>query len=100
MFDKYEDVFCFLCRKRWNISQENLTICIHFFNSKEVATTNPEKDAEAAKNVEAVYVDLLEATIKNMKVKDLKGVIKSHRLLQIGRKAEPQDCGEISVFST
>ena len=54
-----------------NISQEKLTICINFFNRKEVATTDPDKDAEAAKNVEAVSVDLLEATINNMKVKDL-----------------------------
>ena len=65
--------FVFLCRERWNISQEKLTICINFFNIKEVATTDPEKDAEAANNVEAAYVDFLEATIKNMKLKDLKG---------------------------
>ena len=75
----------------WNISQEKLTICINFFNSKEVETTDPEKDAEAAKNVEDASVDLLEATIKNMKVKDLKGDLKSLWLLQIGRKAELQD---------
>ena len=61
----------FLCRERWNISQEKLSICINCFNSKEVETTDPEKDAEAAKNVEAASVDLSEATIKNMKVKDL-----------------------------
>ena len=48
----------FLCREMWNISQEKLTICINFFNSKEVATTDPEKYAEAVKNVEAVSVDL------------------------------------------
>ena len=51
------------------------------FNSKEVATTDPEKDAEAVKNVEAISVDLLEATINNMKVKDLKEELKSCRLL-------------------
>ena len=71
--------------------QEKLTICINSFNSKEVATMDTEKDAEAAKNVEAVSVDLSEATIKNMKVKNLKGGIKSRRLLQIGRKAELRD---------
>ena len=59
--------------QRWNISQEKLTICINLFNSKEVATTYPEKDAEAAKNVEAASVDTSEATIKNMEVKDFKG---------------------------
>ena len=85
------DAFSFLCRKRWNISQEKLTICINFFNRKEVATTDPEKDAEAANNVEATYVDLLEATIKMMKVKGFKGGLNYCRLLQIGRKAELQD---------
>ena len=65
--------FCFLCRERWNISQEKLNICINCFKSKEVATTDPEKDAEAANNVEATSVGISEATIKNMKVKDLKG---------------------------
>ena len=54
------DAFCFLCRERRNISQEKLTICIHCFNSKEISTTDNDKDAEAAKNVEASYVDLLE----------------------------------------
>ena len=52
---------------------------------------DPEKYAEAAKNVEFASVDLSEATIKNMKVEDLKGEIKSHRLLQMGRKAELYD---------
>ena len=47
-----------------------------------------EKDAEAENNLEATSVDILEATIKKMKVKDLKREIKSHRLLQIGKKAE------------
>ena len=42
----------------WNISQEKLTICNNFFSSKEVATTDPEKYAEAAKNVEAASIDL------------------------------------------
>ena len=41
--------------------------------------------------MEAASVDLSEATIKNMRVKDLKGGLKSRRLLQIGRKAELQD---------
>ena len=41
--------------------------------------------------MEATSVDFLEATIKKMKVKDLKGGLKSRRLLQIGRKAELQD---------
>ena len=41
--------------------------------------------------MEDASVDLSEATIKNMKVKDLKGEIKYCRLLQIGRKAELQD---------
>ena len=41
--------------------------------------------------MEATSVDLSEATIKKMKVKDLKGELKSRRLLQIGRKAELQD---------
>ena len=67
--------------------QEKLTICINCFNSNKVATTDPEKDAEAVNNVEAASVDISEATIKNMKVKDLKGVLKSRRLLHIGRKA-------------
>ena len=67
------DAFCFLCRERWNILQEKLTICMNCINSKEVATTDPEKDAEAAKNVEAVSIDISEATIKDMKVKDFKG---------------------------
>ena len=85
------DAICFLCREMWNISQEKLTICINLSNSKEVATTDPEKDAEPANNVEAESVDILEATIKNMKVKDLKGELKSRRLLHIGRKSELQD---------
>ena len=37
----YGDAFCFLCRERWNISQEKLTICISCVNSKEVATMDP-----------------------------------------------------------
>ena len=41
--------------------------------------------------MEAIYVDLSEATIKKMKVKDLKGELKSCRLLNIGRKTELQD---------
>ena len=41
--------------------------------------------------MEAESVDLSEATIKNMKVKDLKGELKSRRLLQIVWKAELQD---------
>ena len=36
-------------------------------------------------------VDIQEATIKKMKVKDLKGQLKSCKLLQIGRKAVLQD---------
>ena len=67
-----------------------LTICINCFNRKELETTDPEKDAEAAKNVEAATVDILETTINNMKVKDLKRELKSRRLLQIGRKTELQ----------
>ena len=35
------DAFCFLCRERWNILQEKLTIFINCFNSKEVATMDP-----------------------------------------------------------
>ena len=83
--------FCFLCSERWNISQEKLTTCINCFNSKEVETTDPEKYAEAAKNVEAASVDISEATINNMKVNGLKGGIKSRRLLHIGSKTELQD---------
>ena len=56
-----------------------------------MANTGPEKDAEAANNVEAASVDLSEATIKNIKVRDLKGELKSRRILQMGRKAELQD---------
>ena len=56
-----------------------------------MATKNAEKYAEDAKNVEAATVDILETTINNMKVKDLKGELKYRRLLQIGRKAELQD---------
>ena len=41
--------------------------------------------------MDAASVDILEAIINNMKVKDLKGGIKSCRLLQMGRKAELQD---------
>ena len=41
--------------------------------------------------MEATYVDLLEATIKMMKVKVFKGGLNYCRLLQIGRKAELQD---------
>ena len=41
--------------------------------------------------MEAASVDLLEANIKNMKVKDLKGELKSRRLLQIGRNEELRD---------
>ena len=52
---------------------------------------DPEKDAEAAINVEDASVDISEANIKNMKVKDLKGGLKSLRILQIGRKEELQD---------
>ena len=81
------DAFCFLCGERWNTSQEKLTICINFFNSKEVATMDPDKDAEAANNVEASSVDLLEKTIKNMKVEYLNMGLKFCRLLQIGGKA-------------
>ena len=62
------DAFCFYCEERWNIFQDTLTICIHCFNNKEVETTDPEKYAEAANNVEAVSVDILEATIMKMKV--------------------------------
>ena len=40
--------------------------------------------------MEAASVDLSEATIKNMKVKDLKGELKSRRLLHIGKKLELQ----------
>ena len=40
--------------------------------------------------MEALSIDVLEATIKNMKVKDLKGELKSCRILQIRRKAELQ----------
>ena len=46
---------------------------------------------KAANNAEATPVDLSEATIKNMKVKELKGELKSHRLSQIGKKVELQD---------
>ena len=81
----------FFCSKRWNISQEKLTIYINCFNSKELETTDPEKDADAANNVEATSVDISEATIKKMKVKELKGNLKSRRILQIGKKAELQD---------
>ena len=81
----------FKCRERWNISQEKLTICLNCFNIKEVATTYPKKYAEAEKNVEAKYVDISEATVKKMKVKDLKGGLNSRRLFQIGKKAELQD---------
>ena len=56
-----------------NIFQDNLTIFINCFNRKEVATTDPEKYAEAAKNVEDESIDLSEATIKKMKLKDSKG---------------------------
>ena len=48
----------FLCRERWNIPQQKISICINFFNIKEVATMGPEKYAEAAKNVEAASSDL------------------------------------------
>ena len=65
--------FCFLCRERWDISQEKLNICINCFNRKEVATTDPDKDAEAVKNVEDASVDISVETIKNIKVKDLRG---------------------------
>ena len=41
--------------------------------------------------MEATSVDLSEATIKKMKVKELKGRIKSRRILQIGNKVELQD---------
>ena len=63
--------------------QEKLTTCINLFDSKEAATTDPEKYAEAANNVEAASVNLFEANIKNRKVKDLKGELKSRRLLYI-----------------
>ena len=36
-------------------------------------------------------VDILESTIKNMKVKELKGELKSRRLLQGGKEVELQD---------
>ena len=52
------DTFCFLLRERWNKLQDNLTICMNYFISKEVATTDPEKDVEAANNVEAMSVDI------------------------------------------
>ena len=55
------------------IAREVHYIYIHCFNRKEVATTDTEKDAEAAKNVKAASVGLSEATIKNMKVKYFKG---------------------------
>ena len=71
--------------------QEKLNICINCFNRKEVATTDPEKDAEAVKNEEDASVDILVETIKNIRVKDLKGGLESRRLLHIGRKAELQD---------
>ena len=41
--------------------------------------------------MEAASIDLSEATINNMKVKDLKGGLKSRRLIHIRRKAELQD---------
>ena len=41
--------------------------------------------------MEATSVDILEATIKKTKVKDLKGGLNYRRLLNIGRKAELQD---------
>ena len=71
--------------------QEKLTKYINCFNSKEVATTDPEKYAEAANNVETTSVDISEATIKKMKLIYLKGGLKSRMLLWIGRKAELQD---------
>ena len=75
------DAFCVFCRERWNISQEKLTVCINFFNSKEVATKYPDKYAEAAKNLEATSFNLLEETIKKVKLKELKGELNSRRLL-------------------
>ena len=81
----------FKCRARWNISQEKVTICNNWFNSKEVATTDYEKDSEAAKNLEAKPVHLLEATIKKIKLKYLKWDLMSCRLLKIRKKAELQD---------
>ena len=39
--------------------QDKLTICINCFNGKEVTTTDPEKDAEAAKIVEAASFNIL-----------------------------------------
>ena len=53
------DAFCVFCREMWNISQEKLTVCINFFNSKEVATKYPGKYAEAANNVEATSFNIL-----------------------------------------
>ena len=85
------DSFCVFCRERLNILQEKLNICINCFNRKEVATTDTETYAEAAKNVEATFVDILEATIKKMKVEDLKEGLKSHRILYIVNKVELQD---------
>ena len=41
--------------------------------------------------MEAKYVDILEATVKKMKVKDLKGELNSRRIFQTGNKAELQD---------
>ena len=41
--------------------------------------------------MEATSVYILEATINNMKLKDLKVEIKSRRLLWFGKKAELQD---------
>ena len=41
--------------------------------------------------MEAVSVDISEANINNVKVNDLKGELKSRRLLHIGRKAELRD---------
>ena len=48
----------FFCRERWNIPQEKVTIYCNCFNSKEVATIDPKKYAEATKNVEAKFVDI------------------------------------------
>ena len=56
-----------------------------------MVTADPDNYAESENNVEATSVDLSEATINKMKVKDLKGGLKSCRLLHIGRKAELQD---------
>ena len=56
-----------------------------------MANTGPEKDAEAANNVETTSADILEATIKKMKAKKLKGELKSRRILKGGKKVELQD---------